>query len=30
VQFRETLRPSGWQVESADGRLTIRRSTATR
>lgn len=30
VQFRETLRPSGWQVESADGRLTIRRSTTTR
>ena len=27
TQFRETLRPSGWQVEAADGRLTLKRGT---
>jgi general secretion pathway protein L len=27
MTFRETLRPSGWQVEAADGRLTVRRNT---
>ena len=26
-QFRETLRPSGWLVEAADGRLTLKRGT---
>ena len=27
TQFRETLRPSGWLVEAADGRLTLKRGT---
>jgi general secretion pathway protein L len=28
MQFRESLRPYGWQVESADGRLTLKRGAA--